>query len=121
VIFPPELRPSDCITARTGDTKNGRIDPMRSLLTSLATFSVAGAIALGAVASASAATQHKRHAAPVAQDQQVQQDQMIGSDVQLAPRNNWQIVPPASLQGPYGCVSDEGYGRYSACDQGGGS
>jgi hypothetical protein len=115
VIFPPELRPSGCITARTGDTKNERIDPMRSLLTSLATFGVAGAIALGAVASASAATHHKRHAAPAAQDQ------MIGSDVQLAPRTNWQAVPPSSVQGPYGCVTDEGYGRYDACDVGGAS
>ncbi len=88
---------------------------MRSILTHIATFGVAGAIALSAVATASAATHHKRHAAPVAQDQ------MIGSDVQLAPRNVWQTVPPASLQGPYGCVTDEGYGRYSACDQGGGS
>jgi len=114
VIFPPELCPSGCIKARTGDTKNERIDPMRSILTSLATFSVAGAIALGAVASASAATHHKRHAAPATQDQ------MIGSDVRLAPRNNWQAVPPASSQGPYGCVTDEGYGRYSSCDQGGG-
>ena len=88
---------------------------MRSLLTHIATFGVAGAIALGAVTSASAATHHKRHAAPVAQDQ------MIGQDVQLAPRNNWQAVPPASVQGPYGCVTDEGYGRYDACDVGGAS
>jgi hypothetical protein len=88
---------------------------MRSLLNHIAMFGVAGAIALGAVGSASAASHHKRHAAPVAQDQ------MIGSDVQLAPRNTWQSVPPASLQGPYGCVTDEGYGRYDACDVGAGS
>lgn len=88
---------------------------MRSLLTHIATIGVAGAIALGAVASASAATHHKRRAAPVAQDQ------MTGSDVQLAPRNNWQAVPPASWQGPYGCVTDEGYGRYETCDMGGAS
>jgi len=86
---------------------------MRSILTRLATFGVAGAIALSAVATASAATHHRRHAAPVAQDQ------MIGSDVQLAPRNTLQAVPPASWQGPYGCVTDEGYGRYNACDAGG--
>ena len=73
---------------------------MRSIWTRLATFGVAGVIALGTVASASAATQHKRRAAPVAQDQQVQQDEMVGQDVQLAPRNNWQPVPPASWQGP---------------------
>jgi hypothetical protein len=85
---------------------------MRSLLTHIATLGVAGAIALGAVGSASAATHHKRRA-PVAQDQ------MTGQDVQLAPRNIWQAVPPASQQGPYGCVTDEGYGRYDACDIGG--
>ena len=88
---------------------------MRSLLTPIATFGVAAAIALGAVATASAATHHKRHAAPVAQDQ------MTGQDVQLAPRNTWQAVPPSTQQGPYGCVTDEGYGRYAACDQGEGS
>jgi cell division protein FtsN len=88
---------------------------MRSLLTHFATFGVAAAIALGAVATASAATHHKRRAAPVAQDQ------MTGQDFQLAPRNTWQAVPPASQQGPYGCVTDEGYGRYDACDIGGAS
>jgi hypothetical protein len=45
---------------------------------------------------------------------------MVGSDVQLAPRSNWQ-APPSALQGPYGCVTDEGYGRYDACDLGGAS
>jgi hypothetical protein len=85
---------------------------MRSLLTHIATFGVAGVIALGTIATASAATHHKRHAA---------QDEMIGQDVQLAPRNNWRAVPPASWQGPYGCVTDEGYGRYDACDVGGAS
>jgi hypothetical protein len=87
---------------------------MRSIWTSIATAGIAGVIALGAVASASAATHHKRHAAPVAQDE------MVGSDVQLAPRNTWRNVPPGAAQGPYGCVTDEGYGRYDACDVGGG-
>jgi hypothetical protein len=87
---------------------------MRSIWTRVATCGVAGVIALGTIASASAATHHKRHAAPAAQDE------MVGQDVQLAPRNNWQPVPPTNLQGPYGCVTDEGYGRFSSCDQGGG-
>jgi hypothetical protein len=91
---------------------------MRSIWTRIATFGVAGVIALGTVASASAATHHKRHAAPVAP---ATQDEIVGSDVQLAPRNNWSAVPPSSWQGPYGCVTDEGYGRYGSCDAGGGS
>lgn len=87
---------------------------MRSIWTRVATLGVAGVIALGTIASASAATHHKRHVAPAAQDE------MVGQDVQLAPRTNWQ-VPPSSSQGPYGCVTDEGYGRYDACDVGGAS
>jgi hypothetical protein len=94
---------------------------MRSIWTRVAAFGVAGVIALGTIASASAATRHKRQAAPAEQDQMIQQDQMFGSDVQLAPRNSWRAVPPASSQGPYGCVTDEGYGRYDACDVGGAS
>ena len=123
MICPPELRLERGIRARAGDYKNGSIDPMRSTWTRVAAFGIAGAIALGTVASASAATRNKRQAAPApaAQDEMIgQQDQMIGQDVQLAPRGNWQAVPPSALQGPYGCVTDEGYGRYSACDQGGG-
>jgi len=60
-----------------------------------------------------AGSHKKRHTAPAAQD-------MVGSDVQLAPRNGWSTVPPAAWPGPYGCVTDEGYGRYAACDAGGG-
>ena len=91
---------------------------MRSIWTRLAACGVAGVIALGTIASASAATHHKRHPAPAAP---AAQDEMVGQDVQLAPRNNWQPVPHASWQGPYGCVTDEGYGRYDACDVGGAS
>jgi hypothetical protein len=89
---------------------------MRSIWTRVAAFGVAGAIALGTIASASAAPRDKRQAAPAP----AAQDEMIGQDVQLAPRGNWQAVPPSAWQGPYGCVTDEGYGRYSSCDQGGG-
>lgn len=88
---------------------------MRTIWTSIATFGVAGVIALGTVGSASAASKHRHRAAPVAQEE------MLGQDVQLTPRTNWQAVPPASLQGRYGCATDEGYGRYDACDVGGAS
>jgi hypothetical protein len=76
---------------------------MRSILT----LAVAGLIAAAAVMPASAATKHKRHArteAPAAQ--------------RVDPLDT---APPAVYQIPNACWSDEGYGRYSSCDEGGGS
>jgi hypothetical protein len=90
---------------------------MRSILTGVATFGMAAVIALGTIASASAAPRNKRQAVPAAP---ATQDEMIDQNVQLTPRANWQAVPPAVSQGPYGCVTDEGYGRYAACDVSGG-
>jgi len=85
---------------------------MRTILTRIATLGVAGVIAFGTLASASAATRHKHRAAHPAQQE------MVGQDVQLAPRGTT-AVPSAAWQGPYGCVEDEGYGRYTSCDQSG--
>jgi hypothetical protein len=76
---------------------------MRSILT----LAVAGLIAAAAVAPASAATKHKRQArteAPAAQ-------RVIPMDAAPAP----------VYQTPNACWSDEGYGRFSPCDEGGGS
>lgn len=76
---------------------------MRSILT----LATAGLIAATALAPASAATKHKRHVrteAPVAQ--------RVGP-VEAA-------APPAVFQTPNACWSDEGYGRFSPCDEGGG-
>ena len=74
---------------------------MRSILT----LAVAGLIAASALAPASAAPKHKRHArteAPAAQ--------------RVEPVD---AVPPAVFQTPNACWSDEGYGRFSSCDEGG--
>jgi len=87
---------------------------MRSIWTAIATGGVVSVIAFGTAASAFAASHSKRHAAAATQDE------MIDRSVQLAPRNVWSAVPPASWPGAYGCVTDEGYGRYGACDAGGG-
>jgi hypothetical protein len=74
---------------------------MRSILT----LAVAGLIAAAALAPASAATKHKRHArtaAPMAQ--------------RIDPV---EAAPPPVFQTPNSCWSDEGYGRFSPCDEGG--
>jgi hypothetical protein len=76
---------------------------MRSILT----MAVAGLIAAAAVAPASAATKHKRQArtdAPVSQ-------RVLPMDA----------AAPPIYQTPNACWSDEGYGRFSSCDEGGGS
>jgi hypothetical protein len=31
----------------------------------------------------------------------------------------WSAVPPSAYQQPNGCFTDEGYGRYTSCEQGG--
>lgn len=74
---------------------------MRSILT----LAVAGLIAAAAVMPASAATKHKRH---------------VRTEAPMAQR-----IDPAEAaarpvyQTPNACWSDEGYGRFSACDEGG--
>jgi hypothetical protein len=77
---------------------------MRSILSRVAIAGVAAVLAVSAIAPASAATRHKR--APA-------QGQLIDQPVAARPGqttfpNLW----------PNECTSDEGYGRYSLCDQG---
>ncbi len=82
---------------------------MRSIFTRLAFAGLAGALAVGAAAPASAAAHHKR--APVQEgfiDQPV-----AGRPDQPNTNNVWRMQND--------CVSDEGFGRYSSCDGGGGN
>ena len=73
---------------------------MRSILT----LAVAGFVAVAAIAPASAAPKHKRHVrAEAAATQRVEPSE---------------VAPPV-YQTPNACWSDEGYGRFSSCDEGG--
>jgi len=70
---------------------------------------IAGVIALSALSPASAATRHKQAAA----------QGVYGADTVTAPVAS----RPGAFGAPVsnwfnGCVSDEGYGRYSSCDSG---
>jgi len=78
---------------------------MRSILFRLAVAGIVGAIAASTVIPASAATRHKR--APA-------QSEIVNEPVAARPSQT--NVP--SIFGRGDCVSDEGYGRYSYCDQG---
>ncbi len=81
--------------------KPKREEPMRSILT----LAVAGLIAASSLTAASAAPKHKRHAraeAPAAQ--------------RVEPV---EATAPPIFQTPNACWSDEGYGRFSSCDEGG--
>ena len=75
------------------------------------TVAVASAIALSALAPASAATRHKNAAEPA---QSENFDGTLTAPVAArapgAPVSTWFM--------PNACVSDEGYGRYSSCDSG---
>jgi len=83
---------------------------MRSILSRIAVAAVVGVLAASAIAPASAATKHKRAAAP--------QAAAYGDVVGLPIHPAWSPVPSAIYQTPNECFSDEGYGRYSVCDQG---
>ena len=84
---------------------------MRSIFTRLATLAVAGVIAASAIAPASAATRHKRAVPAQAQP---------SADVQGLPIHPaWSPAPSGAYQGTNECVTDEGYGRYTTCEQGG--
>jgi hypothetical protein len=78
---------------------------MRSILSRLAIAGMVGVLAASAIAPASAATRHKR--APA-------QNEFI--DQPVAARPNPSNVP--NIFNRNDCISDEGYGRYSYCDQG---
>ena len=83
---------------------------MRSILSRVAVAAVVGVLAASAITPASAATKHRRAAAP--------QPAASGDVVGLPIHPAWSPLPGAFYQTPNECVSDEGYGRYSLCDQG---
>ena len=79
---------------------------MRSIVSRIAIAGVVGVLAASAaVVPASAATRHKR--AP-------SQSELVNQPVAAHPTQS--NVPSLFQRGD--CVSDEGYGRYSYCDQG---
>ena len=84
---------------------------MRSILSRLAVAGMVGVLAASAMAPASAATKQKR-AAPA---QPAASGDVIGLPIHPA----WSPVPPAVYWSPNECFTDEGYGRYTPCDQGG--
>ena len=73
------------------------------------TLAVAGALALSA-ASPTFAASKKRHVAPPS-DATEQSAPVAWRGEQMAPVSTWRAPP--------GCVVDEGYGRFSSCDEGG--
>jgi len=84
---------------------------MRSISSRAAMLGIAGLIAVSTMAPASAATKH-RHAAPA--------PSAASADVQGLPiRPDWSAIPAGAYQQPNGCYTDEGYGRYTSCEQGG--
>jgi hypothetical protein len=86
---------------------------MRSTFTRLITVSVAAVIAAAAMAPASAATRHKR-AAPAPAESSSSPD-VVGLPIHPA----WSPIPSTVYQAPNSCFTDEGYGRYTSCEQGG--
>jgi hypothetical protein len=87
---------------------------MRSNFTRLITVSVAAVIAASVVAPASAATHHKR-AAPAQAESPTSNPDIVGLPIHPA----WSPIPSAVYQAPNSCFTDEGYGRYTSCEQGG--
>ena len=84
---------------------------MHSIVTRIATVGIAAIIAASAIAPASAATRSKR-AAPA---QTAPSADVVGLPIHPA----WSPLPGAGYQEPFGCVTDEGYGRYTPCEPGG--
>jgi hypothetical protein len=82
---------------------------MRSILT----LAIAGLMAATALAPASAATKHKREPAPV--QNEYAPDGWQGAPVAARPG-----APASVYQQPNACFTDEGYGRFTPCDLGGG-
>jgi len=83
---------------------------MRSILT----LTIASLIAASALTPVSAATHHKRAAAPAPAQSGYSEDAL-----QSAPVAARQGVPAVVYDQPNACFTDEGYGRYASCDQAG--
>ena len=84
---------------------------MRLILSRLAVAGMVGVLAASAMAPASAATKQRR-ATPTP-------PAASGDVVGLPIHPAWSPIPSAVYQAPNDCFTDEGYGRYTACDQGG--
>jgi hypothetical protein len=85
---------------------------MHSLFTRFAFVGIAGALAISAVAPASAATRH-RAPAPSASSEPYLNEAPVAA---RAPGYN-QTGPV--WRAPNECFTDEGYGRFTSCDAGG--
>jgi len=94
-----------------GEGTPERTIPMRSMIIRATALSAAGLVAASMIAPASAATRHKR----VAPAQTEQSADVVGLPV----RPDWSPVPSAVYQSQNQCFTDEGYGRYTSCEQGG--
>jgi hypothetical protein len=92
---------------------------MRSLLTRFALLGMVGALAVGASVPASAATRH-RTPAPTASSEPYSPYAPYMTESAVAGRalGDNQIGP--SWRGPNECFTDDGYGRFTSCDAGGG-
>ena len=84
---------------------------MRSILTRFALLGIAGTLAVGTIAPASAATRH-RASPPAASTEPYLTDVPVSA---RAPGYN-QVGPV--WRGPNECFTDEGYGRYRPCNAG---
>jgi hypothetical protein len=85
---------------------------MRSILIRIAALGIAGIVAVSAIVPASAATHQKRHSAPAPVESSAD---VVGLPIHPA----WSPIPAAVYQAPNDCFTDEGYGRYTSCEQGG--
>ena len=85
---------------------------MRSTLMRFALLGIAGTLAIGALAPASAATRH-RASPPAASNESYLTDAAVSA---RAPGYN-QAGPV--WRGPNECFTDEGYGRFGVCEAGG--
>jgi hypothetical protein len=79
---------------------------MHSLFTRFAFLGIAGALAVSAIAPASAATRHRAPAPSL-------------NDGSVAARATGYSQTGPVWRAPNECFSDEGYGRFTSCDAGG--
>jgi hypothetical protein len=88
---------------------------MSSILTRVVFVGIAGALAIGGVVPATAATRH-RAAAPAAASEPYVPSVKEAPVAARVPGDN-QTGP--LWRGPNECFTDEGYGRFTSCDAGG--
>jgi H+/gluconate symporter-like permease len=83
---------------------------MNSFMTRVVTAATVGLLAVSFAAPSFAQTRAKRHAAPMEQG-----EYYVEQNAQSAHPG----APASVANQPNACFTDEGYGRYAACDQGG--